>query len=192
VGLTGSGKSTLLALLFKLYEPQQGEISINGIPLKLWPNDLLRKYIGLLQQEATLFEGTVKDNISISGPIERVEGLVELSQFSVDLSRDVSQLSSGERQWVLFARAFARSPRLWILDEAAAHLDPYLDELLHQTVNKYAGTSTYLVVAHRLSAVAKLDLVLVLHQGELVEQGSPIELRHTGGLYSRLLQLQRV
>jgi ATP-binding cassette subfamily B multidrug efflux pump len=192
VGLTGSGKSTLLSLLFKLYEPQRGEIRINGIPLKLWPNDVLRKYIGLLQQDGTLFEGTVKENIAISGPIDAVEGLGELSRFSVDSSRDISQLSSGERQWVLFARAFARSPKLWILDEAAAHLDPYLDELLHLTINNHAATSTYLVVAHRLSAVATLDLVLVLHHGELVEQGSPLELSQKGGLYSRLLQLQTV
>lgn len=190
VGLTGSGKSTLLALLFKLYEPQQGEISVNGIPLKLWPNEVLRRYIGLLQQEGTLFEGTVEENISISGSIHAIQGLQEISKFSVDLSRHVSGLSSGERQWVLFARAFARGPKLWVLDEAAAHLDPYLDELLHLTINKYAEKSTYLIVAHRLSVVDTLDVVLVLHHGELVEQGPPQELSRSGGLYSRLVQLQ--
>lgn len=187
VGLTGCGKSTIVALLFKLYEPQQGEIFLNGVSLKEWPNHVLRRYIGILQQDGTLFGGTIRENLSMSGGLEQLEDLAAYSARLRDLSRKVEHLSSGERQWVMFARAFLRTPKLWVLDEAAAHLDPEMDDALHDAVQKSSNGQTYLIVAHRISTVEKLDVVIVLHHGKLVECGTPGVLRRTGGLYARLL-----
>jgi ATP-binding cassette subfamily B protein len=190
VGPTGAGKTTILALMFRLYEPQRGTILLDGVPLSEWPREQLREYIALVQQDGALFDGSIADNVSMYG----LRSLPEASFFDHigirDLTRSCQDLSAGETQWVLFARAAARAPALWILDEAAAHLDPELDLELHRQVSEQGMDKTVLVVAHRLSSVRDLDSVIVLHQGRLLERGSHAELVQAGGLYARMVTTQ--
>ena len=190
VGPTGAGKTTILALMFRLYEPQQGTILLDGIPLSKWPREQLREWIALVQQDGALFAGSIAENVSMYG----LRPLPEASFFDHigirDLARPCEDLSAGERQWVLFARAAAREPALWILDEAAAHLDPELDLELHRQVGEQGMDKTVLVVAHRLSSVRDLDSVIVLHQGRLLERGTHAELVQAGGLYARMVATQ--
>lgn len=190
IGQTGCGKSTLLSLLFRLYEPQKGEILLNGIPLRLWPIGALRRYVGLLQQDGALFRGSIQENLSLFSDLSRLASLEGTTFATTDLTRDVTQLSVGERQAVLFARSYLREPKLWVLDEAAAHLDPIMDKALHDLVADGEGRRSLLVVAHRLSTVQELDSLIVMHNGEIVERGTPQQLRYSNGLYAHLLRAQ--
>jgi ATP-binding cassette subfamily B protein len=192
IGHTGCGKSTLLSLLFRLYEPQQGEIFLNGIPLSDWPISVLRRYIGLLQQDGALFSGTIQDNLTLFSDLNKLSSLEGTLFAPPDLRRDVTQLSVGEKQAVLFTRSFLRGPRLWVLDEAAAHLDPIMDKALHDIVADRGRKQTLLVVAHRLSTVQELDFLLVLHNGQVVERGLPKTLLESDGLYAKMFRAQEI
>jgi ATP-binding cassette, subfamily B, multidrug efflux pump len=204
VGATGAGKSTLINLLMRFYEPQRGEILFDGVPISRVPVDQLRGRIGLVLQDVFLFSEDVRFNIALGRP-DISDERVELAAARVGADRFVARLpagyrqplgergislSVGERQLVSFARALAFDPQVLVLDEATSSVDAELEAQIDRALAELMAGRTSLVIAHRLSTIQHADRILVLHHGELREQGTHLELLRHGGLYSRLHELQ--
>ena len=203
VGATGSGKSTLISLLLRFYEPQQGEIRVDGIPLKDWDARELRCRIGLVLQDVFLFSGTIASNISLGDAamtretIERAAADVHADEFiralpggyDAPVMERGSTLSAGQRQLLSFARALARDPGLLVLDEATSAVDTHTEQHIQAALHRLMGNRTSLVIAHRLSTILDVDRIVVLHRGRVRETGSHAELLALGGLYARLYEL---
>jgi ABC-type multidrug transport system fused ATPase/permease subunit len=192
VGHTGAGKSTLISLLLRFYEPGRGRILVDGRDLREWDKRELRSRIGMIQQDVFLFSGTVAENITLFKPGR--DAVIEKSGFAdrgALYERGVN-LSMGERQRIAFLRACAAEPDLWILEEATSNVDSRTELEISRELERAARGKTQLLVAHRLATVRDCDLILVLHQGELVEAGRHDELVRTGGTYSRLVALQQL
>jgi ATP-binding cassette subfamily B protein len=191
VGHTGSGKSTLVALLMRFYEPQRGRILLDGRDIREYDRRRLRTSIGMIQQEAFLFAGTIAMNVE--GPAS-AEAFTALE--AADLGRDHpvgergGNLSAGQRQLVAHARARARAPRVWILDEATANMDADHESRLHRGLLDAAHDHTVVLIAHRLATTRPCGLILVMHKGEIVERGDHHQLLDAGGLYARLYRYQ--
>ncbi len=204
VGHTGAGKSTLINLLMRFYEPQRGEILLDGIPIRRLRQHDLRRQIGLVLQDVFLFSEDVKYNIRLGDTgitQERIESaarevgahrLIERLEggYGQPLGERGASLSVGERQLVSFARALAFDPRILILDEATSSVDSELEARIDEATERLLAGRTSLVIAHRLSTVQGAHRILVLHRGELVESGSHAELLAEEGLYARLHELQ--
>jgi ATP-binding cassette, subfamily B, multidrug efflux pump len=204
VGATGAGKSTLINLLMRFYEPQRGEILYDGVPIARVPVDQLRGRIGLVLQDVFLFSEDVRFNIALGRPDitdERVHRAAERvgadrlvrrlpAAYRQPLGERGVSLSVGERQLVSFARALAFDPQVLVLDEATSSVDAELEAQIDRALAELMRHRTSLVIAHRLSTIHTADRILVLHHGELREQGTHAELLRQGGLYSRLHELQ--
>jgi ATP-binding cassette subfamily B multidrug efflux pump len=204
VGHTGAGKTSLIALLLRFYEPQQGEILFDGVPIRDVPAGELRDRIGLVLQDVFLFSRSVAYNIRLGRTEisdERVRDaaarvgaapLIERLPLGYDeeLGERGATLSVGERQLLSFARALAFDPQVLILDEATSSVDSALEQRIEDALLLLMGGRTSLVIAHRLSTVQTADRILVLHHGEVREEGSHEELLRRGGLYARLHELQ--
>jgi ATP-binding cassette subfamily B protein len=204
VGHTGSGKSTIANLLLRFYPSEQGEILIDGYPLSAYSIGELRKKIGLVLQDSFLFTGTIRSNITLNDPVfgdkelEEVSRLVQADSFieRLPLKYDEpvqergSTLSTGERQLITLARALIRDPKILIFDEATAHIDTETEEKIKTALKDVAENRTVLMIAHRLSTIEHADLILVLHQGEIVERGTHQELLAKDGLYKKMYLLQ--
>jgi ATP-binding cassette subfamily B multidrug efflux pump len=195
VGHTGAGKSTLIQLLLRFHEPRRGRILLDGRDLRDWDRRELRARIGLIQQEVFLFSGTVDENIRlwVGDPVrpEDVSDLgIDQELLGVKLEERGGNRSQGERQLLAFARARAARPSLWILDEATANVDSETEIRLERAFSEASRGCTVFMIAHRLSTVRSCDRILVLHRGELVEQGSHSELVALGGLYAHLHRAQ--
>jgi ATP-binding cassette, subfamily B, multidrug efflux pump len=204
VGHTGAGKTTLASLLMRFYEPQRGEILFDGVPINDVPLDQLRARIGLVLQDVFLFSRDVSYNIRFGrtdidetsmrsaahsvGAADFIDRLPE--GYATPLGERGITLSVGQRQLLSFARALAFDPLVLILDEATSSVDSALEERIEHAVETLMRGRTALVIAHRLSTVQTADRILVLHHGELREQGTHAELLSLGGLYSRLHELQ--
>jgi ATP-binding cassette subfamily B protein len=204
VGHTGAGKTTLINLLMRFYEPQEGEILLDGVPIGELRVKELRDRIGLVLQDVFLFSRNVEYNIKLGSReigdirvrdaarrvgatrfIERLPG-----GYEQPLGERGSSLSVGERQLLSFARALAFDPAILILDEATSSVDSEVEAQIEAATNELMKDRTSLVIAHRLSTVQGADRILVFHHGELKEGGTHQELLDKGGLYARLHELQ--
>jgi ABC-type multidrug transport system fused ATPase/permease subunit len=198
VGTTGSGKSTLVSLLLRFYTPQRGDILIDGISIFSIPRRQLREAIGIVHQDPFIFPGTVEENISLWSHSDEqklkdilgAEALSILSRVDGEIEGGGKALSAGMRQLISFARNLYRTPKVWVLDEATAHLDPELDQQLNDLLAEHAVDATAFVIAHRLSSVENCDLILVLSNGQLVEQGTSAQLIASNGLFARMHRAQ--
>jgi ATP-binding cassette, subfamily B, bacterial MsbA len=202
VGHSGAGKSTLVDLLLRFYTPQQGSISIDGYALNRVRLESLRQQIGVVPQQTVLFVGTVAENIAYGKPdatpeeIEAAARAAHAHEFIERLPEGYQtligdrgvRLSGGESQRIAIARALLRDPRILILDEATAALDPLSERMIQRVIEEGRGKRTTLIIAHRWSTVQCADRVLVLHRGELIEQGTHAELLARNGYYARLYQ----
>lgn len=203
VGPTGSGKTTLIRLLCRLYEPQKGNIYIDGQNIKSIPISLLRKQLGVVLQDTFLFSGNVADNLRLDSSIDTQRLKDICSDLGLDnLLRKLpngldtyirergGNLSSGERQLLSIARVAIRDPKVLIMDEATAFMDPSTEATLQRDLDRLLEKRTALVIAHRLATIESSDRILVMRKGSLIEQGTHQELRDLGGLYSQLAELQ--
>lgn len=204
VGHTGAGKTTVISLLMRFYDPQRGEILLDGVPIRSVSQRDLRGAIGLVLQDIFLFSEDVAYNIGLGNPTITTERIREAAR-EVGAARVIERLpdglgqplgergrslSIGERQLLSFARALAFDPRVLVLDEATSSVDSELEAQIEEATTRLMAGRTSLVIAHRLSTIQGADRIMVLHQGELAEEGSHGELLAEGGLYARLHELQ--
>lgn len=204
VGHTGSGKSSIINLLMRFYEYNQGEILIDGVSLKDLPKPELRKKIGLVLQDPFLFYGDIESNIRLhhqgmsSAEVRHAAEFVHANEFIEKLPDKYAQkvtergstFSSGQRQLVAFARTIATNPKILVLDEATANIDTETEVAIQASLEKMRKGRTTIAIAHRLSTIQDAELILVLHQGEIVERGTHQQLLSQKGLYYMMYQLQ--
>jgi ABC-type bacteriocin/lantibiotic exporter with double-glycine peptidase domain len=202
VGRSGSGKSTLAKLLLGLYLPTEGEIRYDDLPLQHLNWRSLRSQFGVVLQEASIFSGSIRQNITLNHPhldLEQVIQAAKLAAIHEDIIRlpmgyetriaeGGSGLSGGQLQRLAIARALAHQPAILVLDEATSHLDVKTERQVEQQLSHLSCTR--IVIAHRLSTVRNADRILVLDDGCIVEQGNHLELMHGQGLYTSLVQSQ--
>ncbi|HEX6133271.1 MAG TPA: ABC transporter ATP-binding protein [Longimicrobiales bacterium] len=204
VGHTGAGKTSIISLLLRFYEAQRGEILFDGVPIRNVPVHELRDRIGLVLQDVFLFSRDIGYNIRLGRDDIGAERVAEAARrvgaealiarlprgYSEPIGERGVNLSVGERQLLSFARALAFDPQVLILDEATSSVDSALEQRIDEALATLMRGRTSIVVAHRLSTVQNADRILVLHHGELREQGTHESLLARGGLYARLYELQ--
>ena len=203
VGHTGAGKTTIVSLLLRFYEPQRGRITVDGVDIREMPLDALRELVGYVQQDIFLFAGDVATNIRLSTPLTDEQVVAAATRvgadrvvqrlpgaYSYELGERGASVSVGERQLLSFARAIASDPALLLLDEATSAVDSEIEAQIQRALAELMRGRTTIAIAHRLSTIVGSDRILVLHLGEVREQGSHAELLAKRGLYERLYRLQ--
>ncbi|HHX65093.1 MAG TPA: ABC transporter ATP-binding protein, partial [Chloroflexi bacterium] len=204
LGRTGSGKSSLINLIPRFYDPQQGQIVIDGIDLRQIHLESLRRQIGIVPQETFLFSDTVRNNIAFGRPDATMEEVIaaaraaQADEFISKLPRGYETrvgergvgLSGGQRQRIAIARALLTDPRILILDEATSSVDAETEHALQQALAELMRNRTSIVIAQRLSTVKNADKVVVLKDGVVVEEGTHDDLLKLGGEYSQIYNLQ--
>jgi len=205
VGHTGSGKSTIANLLMRFYPVTRGEILIDGTSLSEFSGEELRSKVGLVAQDPFLFVGNVAKNIALSrlavsqNDVGEAASFVQADQFILKLSQGFEEpigergatLSSGQRQLICFARTMAGKPKILVLDEATASVDTETEEAIQTALEKMRQGRTTIAIAHRLSTIQDADLILVLHNGKIVERGSHTQLLVKEGLYHKMFIMQQ-
>jgi ABC-type multidrug transport system fused ATPase/permease subunit len=200
VGHTGAGKSTIAKLLARFYDPQQGAITFDDVDLRGVKQESLRRQLGIVPQEGFLFAGTVSQNIAFARPDATPEEIVTAARtvgahefilrledgYETELQERGTRLSLGQRQLVAFARALLADPRILILDEATSSVDIGTEQKIERALRLLLAGRTAFIIAHRLSTIRDADLIVVLQNGEIVEQGSHEELLARRGLYTSL------
>ncbi len=205
VGSTGSGKTTIIQLIARFYSPTQGSITIDGVNINEFDIDSLRSQISFVDQNVRLFNDTVKNNIAL-GQIEmmsdkKIRHAADVSNasqfiekmedgFNTEIGEDGTKLSGGQRQRLAIARAIAKDSPILILDEATSALDSATEKQVQAAIDKMQKDRTTIIIAHRLSTIQKADRIVVLHQGDIIEQGSHQELLDQKGEYASLYNHQ--
>lgn len=203
VGTTGCGKTTTVSLLSRLYEYQKGEVLLDGHSLRHYRRSFLRQQIGFVSQDAILFRGSFRQNLSTDESVPddkilyacEVTGLAQVMRLgSWTLESEIydggANLSVGERQLLALTRVLIKNPTILILDEATANIDPWFEKIIHQAVDRVMVGRTCLMIAHRLSTLDHCDRVFVFEKGRLVEEGSKLELEAKKGHFFNLHKAQ--
>lgn len=205
VGPSGSGKSTSISLLFRFYDPNNGEILIDGQPIKDFTLTTLRRNLALVPQEVLLFGGSIRENIAYGRPGASDEEITAAAKkanahdfitklpegYDTIVGDRGTQLSGGQRQRIAIARAILADPAILVLDEATSSLDAESERLVQDALDKLMENRTSIIIAHRLSTVRRCDQILVMSGGAILERGTHDELvTKPGGLYSSLARLQ--
>ncbi|MBQ2491376.1 MAG: ATP-binding cassette domain-containing protein, partial [Muribaculaceae bacterium] len=205
VGQSGSGKTTLADLLPRFYDVDEGSISIDGIDIRQVTKHDLRALMGNVNQEAILFNDSFYNNITFGVENATREEVIEAAkianaydfimateqQFDTNIGDRGGNLSGGQRQRISIARAILKNPPILILDEATSALDTESEHLVQQALDNLMRNRTTLVIAHRLSTIKNADLICVVQDGRIVEQGSHDELIALGGAYKHLVDMQK-
>jgi len=207
VGPSGGGKTTVARMIYRHYDPQKGEVLLDGQNLKDYDLYAFRKFIAIVPQEVEIFNTSVRDNIAYASPdasfreIKAAAKVANAEEFIDKLTKGYGtevgergiKLSGGQRQRIGIARAILANPRILIFDEATSSLDSYSEKLIQDAMEKVGKGRTMIIIAHRLSTIRKADKIIVLEEGNVVEQGSHYELaKASGGLYAKLLKLQEM
>jgi ATP-binding cassette, subfamily B, multidrug efflux pump len=204
VGYTGSGKTTITSLLNRLYDVQEGAILIDGVNIRDFDLHDLRRQIATVPQDIFLFTGTVAENISLHDPTltpQQIAGAAQQvyadryierlpKQYDENILEEGKLLSVGQKQLLSFARAFVRNPAIVVLDEATSSIDSETESLIEAGVKNLLAGRTAIIIAHRLSTIKSVDRILVLHKGELAEEGTHETLLQRDGLYRQLYEMQ--
>ncbi len=204
VGPSGSGKSTLMALLQRFYDPDSGAILIDGMDLRRLKQKGLRQQIGVVLQDALLFNETVRDNIAYGRPDAPMDQIVAAAQaanahefimrqeagYDTLVGERGTRLSGGERQRIAIARALLKDPPILVLDEATSALDPELEARVQEALDRLIQGRTTFIIAHRLSTVVNADRIVVLKGGSIIESGRHEDLMRQGGYYASIVERQ--
>lgn len=205
VGPSGGGKSTLMDLIPRFIEGQEGKIYIDGQDLRHVNTDSLRALIGVVNQESILFNDTIYNNIAFGFPEATMEEVVSAARianahefivltengYDTNIGDRGMKLSGGQKQRICIARAVLKNPPIMLLDEATSALDTESEKLVQDALNKLMKNRTSLVIAHRLSTIQNADLIVVLEDGQILEQGTHMELMYKEGLYSKFIEMQQ-
>jgi ATP-binding cassette subfamily B protein len=204
VGYTGAGKSTFINLILRFYPIEKGKILIDGQEITQVTLESLRRQIALIPQDPILFHRTLDENIRYAKPeatsseITQAAKLAHCDEFirsmpegySTKVGERGTRLSGGEKQRIAIARALLADAPILILDEATSALDSVTENYIQDSLEKLMTGRTTIVIAHRLSTLARMDRILVFDQGKIVEEGSPAALLNSGGLYARMWNMQ--
>ncbi len=203
VGSTGSGKSSIINVFMRFYEFQSGEVLLDGVDIREYPKEELRRNIGLVLQEPFLYHGTIKSNIKMyqdisDEAVQAAAAFVDADQFIQKLPEKYetkvtergSSFSTGQRQLIAFARTVASQPKILILDEATANIDSETETIVQESLKKMRQGRTTIAIAHRLSTIQDANCIYVLDKGKIIESGSHDELLGQKGAYYRMYQLQ--
>lgn len=204
VGPTGAGKTTMINLLMRFYEPDSGYITIDGVPIREMKRADVRKLFGMVLQDTWLFSGTVEDNLRYGrheASLDEIKAASKASNayhviealpnaYKAEISEDSDNISAGEKQLITIARAMVANPPMMILDEATSNVDTRTEQLIQDSFEKLTKKRTSFVIAHRLSTIRNSDLILVMRDGNIVEQGNHKGLLKLGGFYAELYNSQ--
>lgn len=205
VGETGAGKTTIASLLLRFYDPLSGRILVDGIDIRQYKQQELRRNIGIVQQDVFLFSDSVTHNIAYAKPeaeqseVENAARLAAADKFIEELPNKYAteigergvKLSGGQKQRLAIARVFLKNPPIVILDEATSSLDNYTEKLIQESLDKLAENRTTLIIAHRMSTIKNADKIIALNNGEVAEIGTHSTLMSGGGLYYNLYNAQK-
>ena len=206
VGATGSGKSTLIHLIGRFYDPTTGQVLVDGQDVRELDLKALRRQIGMVPQDTLLFSATIAENIAFGRPgatqaeIERAAQLAQAHEFILKMAEGYQTkigergvgLSGGQRQRVAIARAMLLDPKILILDDSMSAVDAETEKLLQAAIGTVMRGRTTILIAHRLSTVQQADRIIVLRDGEIVEQGTHAELARGSGYYRHVLEMQQM
>ncbi|MEI7425595.1 MAG: ABC transporter ATP-binding protein [Candidatus Moraniibacteriota bacterium] len=207
VGPSGGGKTTVVRMIYRHYDPTDGQILLDGKDLREYDLYAFRKFMAIVPQEVEIFDSSIRDNIAYAKPNASLEEIkaaartANAEEFILQLKSGYDttvgergiKLSGGQRQRVGIARAILANPRILIFDEATSNLDSHSERLIQDAMDKIRKNRTVIVIAHRLSTIKKADKIIVLEKGMVMEEGNHIELsRLSGGLYQKLIKLQAV
>ena len=204
VGPTGAGKTTLVNLLMRFYDIDGGRITIDGIDIRDFKRSDLRRLFGMVLQDVWLFSGTIRDNIAYGRENATEEEMVRAAKaaradhfirtlpdgYDTVLTEDASNLSQGQKQLLTIARGILADPPMMILDEATSNVDTRTEILVQEAMETLMKGRTSFVIAHRLSTIRNADLILVMDDGKIVEQGTHSELLARNGFYAELYYSQ--
>ena len=204
VGPTGAGKTTMVKLLMRFYDVNKGAILVDGINIKDFKREDLRKMFGMVLQDTWLFGGTIKDNIKYSKPDATDAEVIEAAKaahvhhfiktlpkaYDMILNEESSNVSAGQKQLLTIARVILADPKILILDEATSSIDTRTEIQIQAAMDNLMKGRTSFIIAHRLSTIKNADLILVMNHGDIVEQGTHEELLAKGGFYADLYNSQ--